>query len=84
MTEILFLKNNVELYGYAEEQNGKLFLYVHGKTLNELQVLLNDANNTATIVSKRNDGDHVYERYIILTEIVEISPYFVTATMEQA
>lgn len=84
MTEILELSDGTELYGYAEHQNGKLYLYVHGKTLPELEQLLRDPEKTGRIISRRNDGTHIYDGFTRVTEILEISDQFVTATMEQA
>lgn len=83
MTEILVLDDGTELYGYAEHQKGKLYLYVHGKTLAELRSLLEDPEKTGVIISRRNDGTHVYEGYTGLEEIVEISDRFITATMKK-
>lgn len=82
MTEILALSDGTELYGWAEHQAGKLYLYVHGKTLAELRSLLEDPEKTGVITSRRNDGTHTYEGYTSLEEIVEISDQFITATME--
>lgn len=83
MTEILALSDGTELYGWAEYQAGKLYLYVHGKTLAELRSLLEDPEKTGVITSRRNDGTHTYEGYTGLEEIVEISDQFITATMEK-
>ena len=81
MTEILALADGTELYGWAEHQKGKLYLYVHGKMLAELRSLLQDPEKTGAIASRRNDGTHTYEGYTELEEIVEISDQFITATM---
>ena len=83
MTEILVLEDGTELYGYAEHQNGKLYLYAHGKTLAELRSLLEDPEKTGVITSRRNDGTHTYEGYTDPEEILEISERFITATMKK-
>jgi len=81
MTEILILLDGTEMYGYAEHQNGKLYLYIHGKTPEEADVLLRDPEKTGRIVSMRNDGTHTYDGFTAVEELLAISESFVTATM---
>ena len=83
MTEVLVFNGGAELYGYAESQGGKLYLYIHGKTLAEAKAVLNDPEQTRKITSRRNDGTHVYKSYTRAAEIREVSGGFVTATMEK-
>ena len=83
MTEILILADGTELYGCAEFQSGELYLYVHGKTREELQALLEDPEKTGVIVSRRNDGTHTYNGYTKLAGITEAFTQMMIATMEQ-
>ena len=84
MTEILVLEDGTELYGYAEHQKEKLYLFVHGKTREELQALLADPARTGVIVSRRNDGTHTFSGYTRLAAITEAFAQLMIATMEQA
>lgn len=81
MTEILVLADGTELYGYAENQNGKLYLYMHGMTIQEILALLEDPEKTERIISRRNDGTHIYDGFTRLEEIIEVSDLFITSTM---
>lgn len=84
MTEILTLKDGTELYGYAEELDGKLRIFVHGKTMGEMYALLADPEKTERMTSKRNDGTVTYEGYTHLKEIIEVDVHFIAAAMIQA
>lgn len=81
MTETLTMHDGTQLYGSAEQRKKDLYLYVYGKTRQEVNEILSDPGKTETIISERNDGTHIYEGYTEMKEIVEVSDRFITATM---
>ena len=81
MTEVLVFNDGSQLYGCAEEFNGKLAVYIHGKTLADAFAVMNDPNLTVKIISKRNDGEHTFKNYVHLHDITEAGPQFIVATM---
>jgi hypothetical protein len=83
MTEILTMHDGTQLYGCAEERDENLYLYVHGKTKQEMEDILSDPDKTETIVSERNDGLHTYEGYTVLKELNGVGEHFVAATMNK-
>lgn len=81
MTETLIMHDGTQLYGCADERNGYLYIYVYGKTKQEMNVILTDPGKTEVIISERNDGLHTYEGYTVLKELNGVGEHFVAATM---
>ena len=81
MTETLTLNDGTELYGYAEEKQGELVVFVHGKTMAEMFALLTDPEKTSRFVSARNGGTKTYTGFTHLQNIYEIDTQFISAAM---
>ena len=81
MREIMILNDGTELIGRAEESYPKLFVYVYGKTFQQMYQLMSNENNTVKMTFIENGITSVYENYTHLTQIIEISPDLIGITM---
>lgn len=89
----LTFNDGTTVHGYGNEEDGNLYVYIHGKTLTEAFSILNDPEKTVRMVSKVPDGtteegdihmtEIVHEGYVHLKCIVEEDTSFVSATMTQ-
>jgi len=80
MNEKITLNDGTELYGWAEEENGNLYVYVYGKTFQEVYDLMTDPEKTEKIVSKRVKGTYTYENFTHMISITEVDDHFIAVT----
>ena len=86
MNETLTMKDGTTVRS-AQTVGSIQGLWIHireGLTFSQAYSLFSDPEKTGRIISRRNDGTHIYDGFTRVTEILEISDQFVTATMEQA
>ncbi len=81
VVEILTLNDGTELNGYAEENNGKLSVYIHEKTMQEVFEMLSDKTKTSKIISEKNGDTHIFKKYTHMYSITEAFQGLVITTM---
>ena len=81
IVEILTLNDGTELNGYAEENNGKLSVHIHEKTMREVFELLSEKTKTSKIISEKNGDTCIFKNYTHMYSITEAFQGLVITTM---
>lgn len=79
----LTFNDGTTVHGYGNEEDGKLYVYIHEKTMQEAFDILINPEMTVHMVSTLPDGEVEFEGYTHLKNITEEDISFVSATMIQ-
>ena len=79
----LTFNDGTTVHGYGIEEGNNLYVYIHGKTLEETSSILNNPNMTCRMVSSFPTGEVEHVGFIVAKNITEEDELFISATMSK-